>query len=36
VVDLGAGQKEKIPGTVKVFGCPAEEKLNGKNYMASA
>ena len=28
--------KEKIAGTIKVFGCPAEEKLNGKNYMASA
>jgi aminobenzoyl-glutamate utilization protein B len=26
----------RIPGTIKVFGCPAEEMLNGKNYMASA
>ena len=29
-------EKQKIAGTIKVFGCPAEEKLNGKNYMASA
>jgi len=29
-------EKEKIAGTIKVFGCPAEEMLNGKNYMASA
>jgi aminobenzoyl-glutamate utilization protein B len=29
-------EKEGIKGTIKVFGCPAEEKLNGKNYMASA
>ena len=29
-------EKEEIAGTIKVFGCPAEEKLNGKNYMASA
>jgi aminobenzoyl-glutamate utilization protein B len=27
-------EKEKISGTIKVFGCPAEEMLNGKNYMA--
>ena len=26
----------KIPGTVKVFGCPAEETLVGKVYMARA
>lgn len=29
-------EQESISGTIKVFGCPAEEKLNGKNYMASA
>lgn len=29
-------EKEKIPGTIKVFGCPAEELLTGKNYMAQA
>jgi len=29
-------EKEKIAGTLKVFGCPAEEFLNGKNYMAAA
>ncbi len=29
-------EKEKIPGTIKVFGCPAEEPLAGKNYMAQA
>lgn len=29
-------EKEKIAGTIKVFGCPAEELLTGKNYMASA
>jgi aminobenzoyl-glutamate utilization protein B len=29
-------EKEKIPGMIRVFGCPAEEKLNGKNYMAAA
>lgn len=29
-------EKENITGTLKVFGCPAEEKLNGKNYMAAA
>ena len=27
--------KEKIAGTIRVVGCPAEEMLNGKNYMAS-
>jgi aminobenzoyl-glutamate utilization protein B len=27
--------KENIPGTIKVYGCPAEEALNGKNYMAA-
>jgi aminobenzoyl-glutamate utilization protein B len=29
-------EKEKLPGTLKVFGCPAEEKCTGKNYMAQA
>jgi aminobenzoyl-glutamate utilization protein B len=29
-------EKEKIAGTLRVFGCPAEELLNGKNYMANA
>jgi aminobenzoyl-glutamate utilization protein B len=29
-------EKEGIPGTIKVFGCPAEELLTGKNYMAKA
>ncbi len=29
-------EKEQIPGTIKVFGCPAEELLAGKNYMAAA
>ena len=29
-------EKENIPGTIKVFGCPAEEKCTGKNYMAQA
>lgn len=28
-------EKEKIKGTIKVIGCPAEELLNGKNYMAA-
>jgi aminobenzoyl-glutamate utilization protein B len=28
--------KEKIAGSLKVFGCPAKELLNGKNYMASS
>ncbi len=28
-------EKEKISGTIKVVGCPAEELLNGKNYMAA-
>ncbi len=28
-------EKEKITGTIKVVGCPAEELLNGKNYMAA-
>ncbi|MDX8339033.1 amidohydrolase [Draconibacterium sp. IB214405] len=28
-------EKEKIAGTIKVVGCPAEELLNGKNYMAA-
>jgi len=28
-------EKEKIAGTLRVVGCPAEEMLNGKNYMAS-
>lgn len=29
-------EKNKIHGTLKVFGCPAEEKMTGKNYMAQA
>jgi aminobenzoyl-glutamate utilization protein B len=29
-------EKERIAGTIKVFGCPAEELLAGKNYMAQA
>ena len=29
-------KKDNIPGTLKVFGCPAEELLCGKNYMAKA
>jgi aminobenzoyl-glutamate utilization protein B len=29
-------EAEGIPGTLKVFGCPAEELLTGKNYMAQA
>lgn len=29
-------EKEGIAGTIKVFGCPAEEALNGKNYMVAA
>jgi aminobenzoyl-glutamate utilization protein B len=29
-------EKANIAGTIKVFGCPAEEMLNGKNYMAAA
>jgi aminobenzoyl-glutamate utilization protein B len=29
-------EKENTPGTIKVFGCPAEELLAGKNYMAQA
>ena len=29
-------EKKRISGTLKVFGCPAEEKMTGKNYMASA
>ncbi|WP_047042139.1 amidohydrolase [Vibrio mexicanus] len=29
-------EKEGISGTIKVFGCPAEEALNGKNYMVAA
>lgn len=29
-------EKEKIAGTLKVVGCPAEECLNGKNYMSAA
>ncbi len=29
-------EKEKIGGTLRVVGCPAEELLNGKNYMAAA
>jgi len=26
-------EKSKIPGTIKFFGCPAEENFNGKVYM---
>ena len=29
-------EKEKIAGTIKVFGCPAEELIAGKNFMARA
>jgi aminobenzoyl-glutamate utilization protein B len=29
-------EEKGISGTLKVFGCPAEEKMTGKNYMASA
>jgi aminobenzoyl-glutamate utilization protein B len=29
-------EKENIKGTIKVVGTPAEELLNGKNYMAAA
>jgi aminobenzoyl-glutamate utilization protein B len=29
-------EQEGISGTIKVFGCLAEEYLTGKNYMASA
>jgi aminobenzoyl-glutamate utilization protein B len=29
-------EKEQLQGTIKVFGCPAEELLCGKNYMAKA
>jgi aminobenzoyl-glutamate utilization protein B len=29
-------EKENIPGNIKVLGCPAEEKMTGKNYMAQA
>ena len=29
-------EKENISGTIRVLGCPAEELLAGKNYMASA
>ncbi len=29
-------QKNNINATIKVFGCPAEEVLTGKNYMARA
>jgi len=28
-------EKENIAGTLRVVGCPAEEYLNGKNYMAA-
>jgi aminobenzoyl-glutamate utilization protein B len=27
-------EKDGLPGTLKVFGCPAEEVMAGKNYMA--
>ncbi|MCL1067416.1 amidohydrolase [Shewanella olleyana] len=29
-------EKEGINGTIRVIGCPAEEALNGKNYMVSS
>jgi aminobenzoyl-glutamate utilization protein B len=29
-------EKEKIAGTLRVVGCPAEETLNDKNYMSAA
>ena len=29
-------EKNKFAGTLRVVGCPAEEMLNGKNYMAAA
>ena len=29
-------EKNNIAGTLRVVGCPAEEYLNGKNYMAAA
>lgn len=29
-------ERHKLPGTIKVFGCPAEEVLAGKVYMAKA
>ncbi len=29
-------EKHRIPGTVKLFGCPAEETMIGKIYMAKA
>ncbi len=29
-------EKNNIHGTLKVYGCPAEETLAGKNYMAKA
>ena len=29
-------EKNGLAGTLKVFGCPAEEKCTGKNYMAAA
>ena len=28
-------EKHNIAGTLRVIGCPAEEQLNGKNYMAA-
>ena len=31
-----ASSKDLTPQILKVFGCPAEELLNGKNYMAAA
>lgn len=40
---IGAGvalknhlEKHSLNGTIKIFGCPAEELLTGKNYMAKA
>lgn len=29
-------EKHSLIGTIKIFGCPAEELLTGKNYMAKA
>jgi aminobenzoyl-glutamate utilization protein B len=29
-------EEEKLQGTIRVFGCPAEELLSGKNFMAKA
>lgn len=29
-------EAEKIVGTIRYYGCPAEELLSGKSYMARA